>query len=436
MKKGKVQRRKKKLDALFENIVKNVAIDYSNREIGDIQKAVFEMLNRAKKNLNERGFFKISNIQPCGSMAEKVSLWKTHPESWSPNETEEIKYLEFDFLAVLNTESNFLRYNACCKGCMKVQGSLPDEQCLRNSEHVKRYGVWLEEKCCANFPDTVDNFFKTELSYSVASSCSCFSVKDGEQEYKKSFPSLPSHYSFESTSPDLPLGCDKCTVNLETGYLQIASSSETNPNPENSSLRLIWTSTAMTLFPHDKKTLQKCHPIKRLIIYIDFLPAIEIFKYNSDRQNIHECYLVPKDCCRLSCSNSWRISSCMEEISTVINKMSAKHKNCYRVLKYLLEVKGGIKTYHLKTAVLNHTMACSDVSKSYIKCIRAILSALQVAYQSGVLTAFCRKVNLLAGVGEEGREYYGDQIHHLLTAMSRFKSWERLIRNLSGCMYA
>lgn len=66
---------KANLNAFFKKIINNAAIDYSNREIQDIQGAVVEKMNILKDRINERGLFKVSRIQPCGSMTEKnISL--------------------------------------------------------------------------------------------------------------------------------------------------------------------------------------------------------------------------------------------------------------------------------------------------------------------------------------------------------------------------
>lgn len=59
------------LDEIFKDLLRRASIDYSNREIRDIQAAVHTILERVVAKVNERGIFKVSRIHPCGSMAEK-----------------------------------------------------------------------------------------------------------------------------------------------------------------------------------------------------------------------------------------------------------------------------------------------------------------------------------------------------------------------------
>ena len=50
--------------------------NYSKQEILDIKAAVHTMLERVVARVNERGLFKISRIEPCGSMAEQTAVLK------------------------------------------------------------------------------------------------------------------------------------------------------------------------------------------------------------------------------------------------------------------------------------------------------------------------------------------------------------------------
>ena len=50
------------------------AVDYTNCEFQDIQTATYRMIEKAVTRMNKRGVFKIARIEPCGSMAEKISV--------------------------------------------------------------------------------------------------------------------------------------------------------------------------------------------------------------------------------------------------------------------------------------------------------------------------------------------------------------------------
>ena len=92
--------RKWKLSEFFENLVNKISIVYSNKDFQDIQIAVEKSLQKVVAKMNKRGIFRISRIQPCGSMAEKTSIWK-----WG--RWQEKYYTELDFLAVLDEPVNY-----------------------------------------------------------------------------------------------------------------------------------------------------------------------------------------------------------------------------------------------------------------------------------------------------------------------------------------
>ena len=54
----------------------NLQVDLTNKEIQDIQAAVYTMLERIKARVDNRGIFQIARIVPGGSLAEKTILWK------------------------------------------------------------------------------------------------------------------------------------------------------------------------------------------------------------------------------------------------------------------------------------------------------------------------------------------------------------------------
>ena len=65
-----------KLNRIFEEVNNKASIDYSKQEILDIKTAVHTMVERMAARVNERGSFKISRIEPCGSMAEQTAVLK------------------------------------------------------------------------------------------------------------------------------------------------------------------------------------------------------------------------------------------------------------------------------------------------------------------------------------------------------------------------
>ena len=104
---------RRRLNRLFEYISSKASVNYNNREVQDIQAAVCAMLSRISTRINERGIFNISGIQPCGSQAEKSSVWKVNSETGNT-------YTEFDFLAVLK-DTVIIGEEQPCTGCLEVE---------------------------------------------------------------------------------------------------------------------------------------------------------------------------------------------------------------------------------------------------------------------------------------------------------------------------
>ena len=392
---SRAQARDKRLNTFFDVIVNNVGLDYRNAEVQDIQSAVLEMLNRTVKTLSERGIFNISRIQSVGGMAEKTSLWKSNPSKIWNVDTKRLRYIEFDFLAVIDKTSHI---DDQCSGCVCVDGKVVSEDILR------KYG-YVDGKVGGgdiyNTADTTDDMFKAELNSSVVSSCGCFRLMKGVPEHS---PGLPSYYSFVSTSSSQNLsGCDRCTVTMPTGHLQIATSitnhtdhtkpSDSDPSSAACSLVFMWISYANSLFAPDEETLQNIHLCNQLPIFVDFLPAIEQFTISDDWDLQHFGFLVPKHCS--PCQRTWRKSACLAELDT-INNLSTTHRKFYIVFKYLLSLVCPVNGYHLKTAILNHNATCNDSSGNSAMCVKTVLLELQHAYKRFELKAFNRETNLLA----------------------------------------
>ena len=420
--------RKRRLNAVFDDIVNNVSIDYTNQEIQDIQGAVLELLERAKEMMNKRGIFNISRIEPCGSMAEKMAIWKKcHPTPVlsQENSKELLNYLEFDFLAVVEGCKDF-HIESTCPSCMKVIPLPLDHEVIQRCYGTKYVRQDLVEEDTV-YPVITDTLFKSELYYSIASSCNCLSVVEDI------FPDVsilfPRKYSFVKKAFQTHSECGKCSIGKESGFLQIATSVQN----EFCSLILIWTSIDGTLFAPDEISLQKSHQIKYLPIYIDFLPAIEISKPNGNVTAIGNVdFLVPKRCVSCDSSSAWRASFCKTEIDMFVNRMSGKHKKCYAVLKFFLDYKYRTP-YHVKTALLNHCMTCLCSSTDCLHCVTDIFRKLRKAYKRHELKAFGRQTNLLPD-----RDYcfrlsrvYELRINQILKVLSKCSEWKTLRHDLN-----
>lgn len=250
------------------------------------------------RRINERGVFNIALIQPAGSMAEKTSLWKSSKST---------RYLEFDFLGVLE-RSCMLQTQENCPECMKVTGVLVNTELLGRYGYIDNYTSFHSGEYIYEAPKLLAATFKGEVNSSVVSSCSCFRLRKA---------TLPSHneypfviYTFYPQSSDCQPGCAECTVTMPTGDLQIATDMRNHtlsvmPDSEKCSLTLIWSSHAKSLYAPDNETFKNIYQCSRLSVFVDFVPAIELFTSSTEvEKSNHFGFLVPKRCALCDLRNS------------------------------------------------------------------------------------------------------------------------------------
>ena len=108
----------RRLKTFYENILRNAQLNFNNKEIQDIQIAVRQMLERVTAQINAEAEspFKISYIQPCGSMEEKSSILKTVSKPYDYNGVRLRKYIEFDYLAIFDQPDD-VRLEGRCPAC-------------------------------------------------------------------------------------------------------------------------------------------------------------------------------------------------------------------------------------------------------------------------------------------------------------------------------
>ena len=256
----------KKLDELFQDLLRKASIDYSSSEICDIQAAVTTLLERVVAKVNERGIFKIRRIHQCGSMAEKTSLWKCDHEKG------EI-FTEFDWLALLENMHETSYDMTLCKGGVTLH-ELPI-----NYKALDKYygGTVLSERSRYILGENFDILFVKELDTSLRSLCSCVSV---------GITHASQHNAIVSDGKSSTHGSDICEVNMPTGVLRVNSTIPVvrdidNKGPEKCSMVLHWTSKAKSLVVYDPLLLGQLQTMTSFPVYIDFLPTLEIFKENT-----------------------------------------------------------------------------------------------------------------------------------------------------------
>ena len=375
----------------YENILRNAPLDFNNKEIQDIQTAVRQMLERVTVQMNTEpeSPFKISYIQPCGSMEEKSSILKSR--SYDYNGVRLTKYIEFDYLAIIDQPDD-VRLEGSCPGCHFGQKSI-----LKQDDE---------------FPlgDDAEVVFHMQLGISTASLCSCFSLDEDA-------------ISFEPANPNIN-GCSSCTVTMDTGCLTVMPK-VLNCHLSGCSLILLWTSYVSSLSDFDcNDTLQTTKQIKYLPIHIDFIPACKINGQQINGSN--PLFLVPKRCsfCMYRC----RLSDCLGEIEYFLNSVSEKHRKTYLIIKFISQIFVLPPKYHLKIILFQHCKICSDTSEDYTTCVLSILRELVQSYENGVLMAFRGDVNLLEGPDEYDWSIERSTLIILIRRLSNFKTWTLMRR--------
>ena len=374
--------KKAKLNVLFEEIITNASIDYSIQEMKDIKVAVHTMPKRVVDRVNARGRFKIMSILPCGSMAEQTAMWKY------VSKTRKI-YTEYDFLAVLEYNPVILERHQGCPGlCARVSTLPVSEEALRKMPDEI---VFLDLRNYSN-RGKCDLLFWKELIASLGSGCACVSVA-----ILGDFP-FANSVLFKLTTAN---PCTKCVVEMATGILRVDDWETVGPDGESKcSLVLRWISKANTLMAYEYDRVLQGEPqkISSLSIHVDFLPALELSRTKtSDLACEHEVFLVPKIC--KVCYGTgqwreqWRMSHCVAEIAYFVNKMSKKHRKCYKIIKYCLSRfidadDIDISWYSIKTAALNHSRDCSDISEGCAECEIKLLNELKRACETETLNSF------------------------------------------------
>ena len=443
---------REKLKELFQHILSNAPIDFTSKEIQDIQKAVNTMLDRIKTRVNRRCIFSIARIIPGGSMAEKTSVWKFGGFD---------NYLEFDFLAVLEKcikECVDQSAQNNCGGCINIVNPPLELENLRQY-HDKEEDLNAE---ILKSKDVISNLFLKEINYCLTSSCNCLnSSLDFFPIHSKGIARL---ISFAAASIERENGCEICTVKMPTGTLSVNTEktiAKDFSGPDNCSLIFLWESKAESLLAPEKWLLEEPEPIFSLPIYVDFLPALDSLKpAQSGSGDEHDYFIVPKECntCIYDDDNdddyddnyedddhdvddagddcTWRKSWCMAEINAFTSEMSYNHRRCYKIMKYMSEIAwpNYIESYHIKTIALRHHINCLDTSGDCVDCVIGMYLDLQQAYETNKLLSHQSNLNIISW------RYFHPiketvKLLNLLFSVSGADTWDTFIRKIKTLLY-
>ena len=375
-------RKKAKLNYFLDRMITTVSIDYSDAEIKDLQSAVSEILERLAIRVTERGILKIKRVQPCGSMFERTGVWKLDAP------TNEV-YTEFDYLAMLEGSVDTETSSRLC--CLSVESISID------AEYLKRSPVLSYQIRGGYYPsETIQRIFLQELNSCFTTSCKCYHVKMESRCF--GYTNIESK-CFVSFTPVSTGGCRKCFVDKPTGTLSV-NTSETiefnyvispKQNKRNKcSLVLLWNSKTRSTFP-------LTYGQRALPVYIDFVPALESELSQEGVQQI----MVSKSCSIDRDHLNWRRSTNKEEAEYIKHHMADKHRECYKILKCLLQAFRPSNTitvsqYLVRMIVLKHSKLCTDCTDDVAICLLNIVGELKLAVEKKELMSFDSSVSLIS----------------------------------------
>ena len=429
---------KLKLNGFFKYTASKASIDYNNREVLDIHAAVCAMLSRIGTRIKERGIFNISGIQPCGSQAEKSSVWKVDTETGQT-------YTEYDFLAVLEDLVE-AQNDQPCAGCLEVKNAPMNIKLLqRHHSRTTNFDEMVENSL--DSPSILNNLFWQELTWCLTCSCTCLVIRfydiNGFNHANDVFDGIFTKVEFE---PSCKFGCDYCVVKMQTGTLKVDTSTsvdQTSNSPAKCSLIFRWTSRFGRISAPDK-FLTRRQQIEFLQIYVDFLPALQLKDQVTSRNELtHRRLIVPKRCGICGRPGRWLISSCISEIESIVKEMSDKHTKCFKIIKYLLPILGNghndnsftkINTYHMKNIALRHSKNCTETSDDIAKCVLDIFHEIHNAYKTKELMSVFLQMNLLENLKDR---YFTDSMAQAyreyierLCSVSESDSWKTYIQRV------
>ena len=418
------------LKTLFEELLQDVSIDYTNPEIQDIESSVEELTQRYVNRFNENSSsFHIECIQPCGSMVEKTSLWKSCSVFEGPRK-HEINYIEFDYLAVLQKPRDCVLKKGC-SSCLTVIGKT-DASMESGANHHGRddpFSIF-----------NLDERFHSEVHSTISSLCGCYNIKKGTQNNlalrRKTYQYLEKSGGTRT--------CRRCTVYRQTGCLHIATTIEAgylSKDPNDCSFLLVWKSTANSLIASHSKTLRRSEPVQLLHIFVDFLPAFDL---RGNKMNLNANFAIPKGCQLCDRYMTWRASNCISEVGAVRSQLSENHKKCYKVLKCIFaQVKSARelysfypKGYHVKCAVLNHGKRCSGDTEDFSKCVLKVVQDLKCAFLGNFLKSFIGDSNLIEGHRPESLMDADTTLTGIWKALNQLNTELREWKNGRSCPYS
>ena len=377
------------LSKLYSDIVAKAAVDHDSPEIQDITSAMDELLHRLfsdeitgdHKELGFRVSLKLrcSSIQPCGSMTEKTSLWKS-----ARRQGGERTYIEYDNLVVIDGVDSAIKIMpGDCQGCRMLRIGDHTLDCkLFVFSFLDAMYSRINNQCSCH-DDSVGRHFENDRRDNRAHDCDLPIILYCRKHQNKC----------RDSRNDRP--CSYCRIDRATGYLHIAKVADFNREnvkySEHCSLVVYWTSHTGSLMAPNINTLELTERIKRLVIRVDILPAFVIPGNKDDVQSDLQRFAIPKICPRYD-ESTFMVSFCRYEWNAIHNAALEKHRQTFSIIKFLYgqfsywtETDSYLKSYHAKVAFITHCETCTDDGEDCTRCLTDILQSLVEAYTSGSL---------------------------------------------------
>lgn len=377
------------METLYSFLKDMFFVDTENKVIEDISEAIDIIFHRYVYFMNkENDDVQVRRLLSSGSMVEQTRIWQNlSGDSRDPD-------IEFDYLAILKPPDREMNFQRTCPGHMGI---------------VMETDVDSGSRCSVDLPNVVTTFWHAFVS-ALTNMCSCF-----ERKEERCMP-----FAFTISVIRNERGCDKCTIQMGTGRLRLSFVRPVISADRMYPVKFDWkcvdnTMKAPRIDPH----LGICErSLQNILIHADFLPAFDFSIPNTTGNEIfgkktkNDCFLVPKNCKKHN--TCWRISYCLSEVE-VLQKTTKSHRDVYILLKIFqscFKTASGLKSYHIKTAILHHISKCKNDRIDRHHCLVQTIDSLVKGMENRYFPHTIEGLNLRDVFSETSLYLYQSQLFY------------------------
>lgn len=401
------------MDKFYDYLSMKHFVDYNNEEIQDIKKAMGIFLKQLRDTFNElSGVLKIESLVPCGSMEEGTTVWGEENTVVEYDPDTSIRSIKFDCLAVLKPIVPNMKLVDACPGYKRIKSETLSK-IIQEKERVEESQAYQT----AASDHTISAMDKIRfLLTSNSDTGSDSSESEAEEDMVSSFDSLLSQEiekkiksgqnvsfyeevlrlhkfangSCKSFSINFAMAVDSAVEELcKTGGAQSNIDGEMNVYQVEMPTGILEYGRCLPGCQLSLSWRSKIELSSAMIIYADFVPAFQVPQEETFHDGDPPNFIVAKRCRNQDCNaGCWRWSHCLAEIKS-IQTTAQHHRDVYKYLKIFnysilsRRVDNALKSYHVKTALLDHIKKCTTESTDTTDCLCQVLATLNTYITNG-----------------------------------------------------